>query len=80
MHKCTVATVIDRGPYGAYVDEGELAEMGMSCQLRPGGRCWYVKKRASWPGRWRGCLDLTPAAAAAIGHNGFQRVVVWRYK
>lgn len=71
------ATVIDRGPYGAIVNEEDLInstdpDIPKSCSLRPGGKCWYVKKRRSWPGRWRGCLDITPMAAKLLGHSGKQ--------
>jgi hypothetical protein len=58
--KIAIATVIDRGPYGAIYD-GE----------------WVSKRTKDDPGEWRGCLDLTPALAKAIGHNGFQRVKVF---
>lgn len=54
-----IATVIDRGPYGA-VHKGK----------------WVLKKRSRHPGKWRGCADLTPATAQAIGHNGRERVEV----
>lgn len=76
-NRCVYATVIDRGPYGALATEDELTKAGHACRLRPMGKCWYVKKKRSWPGRWRGCLDLTPKAARLIGHNGFQKVNYW---
>jgi hypothetical protein len=57
-----VATVIDRGPYGA---------------LDASGR-WFIKRRRSEPGRWRGCVDLTPRAARLLGHGGWGKVRLWR--
>lgn len=57
----TVAQVVDRGPYGA---------------IHPDGH-WYVKKRKAWPGKWRGCADLTPRTARLIGHDGWDRVHVF---
>lgn len=60
--------VIDRGPYGAIDSEGN----------------WFLKSPGSIdrdkPGRFRGCADLTPDLAKAIGHDGFDRVRVWRVK
>lgn len=83
--KRVIVKVIDRGPYGALVDEETLATSEIegvpeTCTLRPGGKCWYVKKRASWPGRWRGCVDITPAAAKALGHKGKQKIIYRRIK
>ena len=64
----TVATVGNRGPFGACLDD----------DYRGGIRCeqWTVKRRRSDPGRWRGLLDVTPAVAAAIEHDGWDRVRV----
>lgn len=54
--------VLDRGPYGAYDKKGR----------------WFVKKPGSKRrGKYRGCIDLTPALANAIKHNGMQRVELW---
>lgn len=39
---------------------------------------WVLKRRRSEPGKWRGCADLTPDMAMLIGHDGFDRVRVWR--
>lgn len=57
----TLCRVLDRGPYGALLEDGT----------------WAVKIRASDPGTWRGIADMTPAVAKAIGHTGFGRVKVW---
>lgn len=38
---------------------------------------WYVKKRRSDPGKWRGCADNTPAMADKIGHDGWDRVSIY---
>jgi rare lipoprotein A (peptidoglycan hydrolase) len=50
--------VLDRGPFGA---------------ILPSGR-WGVKIRASQPGTWRGIIDLSPAVAQALDHNGRERI------
>lgn len=57
----TLCRVLDRGPYGAKLEDGT----------------WAVKIKASDPGVWRGVADLTPATSAAIGHNGFEQVKIW---
>lgn len=75
-----VAEVCDRGPYGAIADKSEVEEHPEAeCVYeKDANRCWYVKKRSSWPGKWRGGLDLSPLAAKKLGHNGFQRVRWWK--
>lgn len=71
-----VATVLDRGPYGALLRKNESPAPGQNCH-RKGSRVWCVKKRKSDPGKWRGCVDTTPRAAKMIGHNGFQKIKYW---
>ena len=39
---------------------------------------WVLKRRRSDPGTWRGVVDLSPAAAAAIGSTGWTRVRIRR--
>lgn len=56
--------VMDRGPYGAMLDDEE-------------GRRWVVKKRAEEPGTWRGIIDLGPDVSREMDHNGFERVRIW---
>lgn len=71
--------VLDRGPYGATLPHGIQPPDGQPCRRRrKSGRCWYVKKRASWPGQWRGLGDLTYALAEELGHNGYEPVVIIR--
>jgi rare lipoprotein A (peptidoglycan hydrolase) len=53
-----VCEVLDRGPFGAILPSGD----------------WGVKIRASEPGSWRGVIDLSPAVAKALAHNGRERV------
>jgi hypothetical protein len=53
--------VLDRGPFGAILPTGE----------------WGVKIHKSEPGDWRGILDLSPAVAEALGHNGRERIRVF---
>lgn len=54
------ARVVDRGPYGAIMDDGS----------------WGKKIRRSDEGKWRGCVDMTPALSRAIGHNGYEEVEI----
>jgi hypothetical protein len=75
----TAAPVIDRGPYGANLRPHEVAPPGSKVVTRKDGRRWYVKKRGRWPGKWRGCADLTPPVAAAIQHRGFERVRIYHF-
>jgi len=61
--RVTLARVIDRGPYGARLDDGT----------------YTIKRRARDPGTWRGCIDLAPATAAELGHRGLERaIIMWR--
>jgi hypothetical protein len=53
--------VLDRGPFGAILPSGQ----------------WGMKIRASQPGDWRGVLDLAPAVADALGHNGRERIRIF---
>jgi len=38
---------------------------------------WGVKIHKNEPGDWRGILDLSPAVADALGHNGRERIRVF---
>jgi rare lipoprotein A (peptidoglycan hydrolase) len=53
--------VLDRGPFGAKLNNGE----------------WAFKIRSSDPGQWRGIIDLSPAVARALDHNGREKVRVY---
>jgi hypothetical protein len=81
--------VADRGPYGANVymlSEGQASPVYTSS----GRKAWYVKKRKSHAppedlcpsgdcvGRWRGELDMSPVVSDELGHNGFEKVRVYR--
>lgn len=35
---------------------------------------WVLKRRKSDPGTYRGCADLTPPVARALGHSWLERV------
>lgn len=50
--------VLDRGPFGAILPNGK----------------WGVKIRHHEPGQWRGIIDLAPAVAQALGHNGRENI------
>jgi hypothetical protein len=56
-----VCEVLDRGPFGAILPSGE----------------WGVKIHKKDAGDWRGILDLSPAVAEALGHNGRERIRVF---
>jgi len=56
-----VCQVLDRGPFGAILPTGS----------------WGVKIRRTQPGAWRGILDLAPAVAKALGHNGRERIRIF---
>ena len=61
--KSAKARVIDRGPYG---------------KLDSRGRWFNGQKHKDREGIYRGCADLTPRLARAIGHNGKEIVrIVW---
>ena len=62
---------------------GQMA-VGMVVDRGPYGALhkgkWVLKRKKKNRGKWRGCADLTPAMAEAIGHDGFERVRVWRLR
>jgi hypothetical protein len=57
-NRLAVCEVLDRGPFGAIMPDGE----------------WGVKIRPSQPGKWRGVIDLAPAVAQALDHNGREKI------
>jgi rare lipoprotein A (peptidoglycan hydrolase) len=57
----TMCQVLDRGPYGALLPNGE----------------WRIKRSSIEPGRWRGMVDLSPAVASSIAHNGREPVRIY---
>lgn len=75
--KWVVATVVDRGPYGALLAPDEEPAESQTCRTRRDGKVWCVKKKRERPGKWRGCVDTTPKAAKLLEHNGFQRIRLW---
>lgn len=78
----------DRGPYGACAPRAVLSRFQRRLRQRliiwENSRCsrygtgwvWYVKRRARWPGHYRGIADLSHAARKRIGHNGWQHVTL----
>jgi hypothetical protein len=47
------------------------------CRKKYGKRSvWYVKLRASWPGEWRGVMDISHTARRLIGHDGWENVTL----
>lgn len=77
--------VVDRGPYGANV----FAD-GKPVLTSTGKKAWYVKNRydedppedlcptGGCVGRWRGILDMSPIVNEDLGHNGFEKVRVYK--
>jgi hypothetical protein len=57
-HRLAACQVLDRGPFGAILPDGE----------------WGFKIRSSEPGIWRGIIDLSPAVAEALDFNGREPV------
>lgn len=55
-----LARVVDRGPYGAIMDDGS----------------WAKKFKHSDEGKWRGCMDLTPALSKLLKHNGYENILI----
>ncbi|MCP4448260.1 MAG: hypothetical protein GY811_23415 [Myxococcales bacterium] len=63
--KSATGVVLDRGPYGKLDASGD----------------WFNSRRErSRVGKFRGCADLTPALAEAIGHDGKDKVKIERLK
>jgi hypothetical protein len=56
-----LCSVLDRGPFGAILPSGH----------------WGLKIHKRDPGAWRGILDLSPAVARALRHNGRERIRVF---
>jgi rare lipoprotein A (peptidoglycan hydrolase) len=56
--KVATCTVVDRGPFGATLPNGEI----------------ILKVRASEEGTWRGLIDLSPAVARNLGLSGREQV------
>lgn len=61
---CTIAYVIDRGPYGALNEKNE----------------WFVRAKLQPGERWRGIMDLRPSVAHRLSFNGLERIQVFYYK
>jgi hypothetical protein len=62
--RLAMCEVLDRGPFGAVLPDGK----------------WGVKIRKAEPGVWRGIIDLAPAVAEALGHNGLEPVRIVHQK
>ncbi len=60
--RISYCVVRDKGPWGATLPDGS----------------WALKRRFSDPGVWRGSLDISPASAKLMHHNGMQRIVAWK--
>jgi hypothetical protein len=62
--RLAMCEVLDRGPFGAILPSGK----------------WGVKLRKRQPGTWRGIIDLAPAVARALDHNGFESIRIVHQK
>lgn len=77
----TFAVVIDRGPYGRKRADGSWINGAVEyrrCQREhpewsPLDRRCYKKGS-----RWNGCIDLAPATARLLDHDGWERIHVYR--
>lgn len=82
--------VMDSGPFAAKI----YTEGGSGKYTKPvyrrGRHAWYIKIRRSdnppqkicpnrkCVGKWQAYLDISPAVAIDLGHNGMERVNAWR--
>lgn len=62
--KCTVAYVIDRGPYGALNKKND----------------WFVRAKLNPGERWRGIVDLRPTTAQRLSFNGLEKIFLYQYQ
>jgi hypothetical protein len=60
-HRFAMCEVLDRGPWWARLPSGQ----------------WGMKMSRREPGSWRGDLDLAPAVADALGHNGLEHIRIF---
>ena len=72
--KTGVGVVLDRGPYGM------VDPMGWFNSRRERGRAAKYILEVGKRKAYRGCADITPSLAERIGHNGRDRVKIWRAK
>jgi hypothetical protein len=84
--------VLDSGPYGARVFTKNESGAYTKPVMVDGKHAWYVKIRKTdkppaskcptgdCVGKWRSDLDISPAAAKDLGHNGMEPVRAWRVK
>ena len=82
--------VLDSGPFGANVYAKDEFGRYTDPVYVDGRHAWYVKiRRSDKPpaskcptgdciGKWRGYLDISPAATKELGHNGMERIHAWR--
>lgn len=82
--------VLDSGPFGARVYAKGVTGKYTEPVYVDGKHAWYVKiRRGDKPpekkcpsgdciGKWRGYLDISPAATEELGHNGMEKIHAWR--
>ena len=88
------AVVVDRGPWGRIVPKGYPCPKGGrvradgSCwynaakEYKACGKAgiYPLQERCyTQPSKWNGCLDLTPATARALHHDGWEKITVFWY-
>ena len=69
-----IATVVDRGPYGAGTPGHDWYVKRKQDEPPPASLCQSIGDAECKPRPWRGIIDLTPEAAKAIDHDGFERI------
>jgi hypothetical protein len=68
--RSVVAPVVDRGPYMAYPRNCNIYKRSEWV------RCRRIRLRLPVGWSYRACIDMTPATARALGHNGWARVTI----
>jgi hypothetical protein len=66
--------VLDRGPYGKIDEDGNWFNGATEYKEAK------AEGRSQKKGRWRGIIDMSPAVAKKIGHNGMEKVTVKFWK
>lgn len=65
--RSVIATVVDRGPYGAGTPKYDWYVKRKENEPPPAKLCEKIGDLECLPRPWRGCVDLLPATAEAIG-------------
>lgn len=74
--KVALATVLDRGTFGAVGCHRPGGLRCVSCDEPAAKPGWCLKINKHSPGRWRGIADLSTALVKAISHNGREKIQI----